>query len=235
MYKHRKFYLLIGLVLFSLYSLAQDTISDFSEYSKYREDQFYVGASYNLVFDVPSGVKTRGLTGGLQFGFLRDMPINERRNIAVAVGAGFAFNNIGQTLFIGETTNEETIFTVLDDQTVDYTRNRISISTIEMPLEFRWRSSSPGNYKFWRVYAGFRVGYAYWYKTTFKQPGNNVNQTDIPEFERVRLGTSLSFGYNTFNFFAYYSLNPFFKDGVTTSGQAVNFRMISVGLMFYIL
>ena len=62
-----------------------------------------------------------------------------------------------------------------------------------------------------------------------------MTQTDIPEFEKVRLGASLTFGYNSFNFVASYSLNPFFTDALTTDGQEVNFRTIQVGLVFYIL
>lgn len=214
-------------------TFAQDSIQAPAD-QRYREDQFYIGVTYNVITDVPGGVATRGLSGGLQFGFLRDMPVNEARNIAVAVGAGLSIDRFGQTLFIGEDMDDKTIFTVLEGD-IDFTSNRFSVATIEMPIEFRWRSSTPSSTKFWRVYLGFRLGYSYWYKATFKQPNNNVNQTSISEFEPVRTGASLSFGYNTFNFYVYYSINPFFKDAVTDMSQEVSFRTIKVGLMFYIL
>lgn len=235
MSKYNILSLLFFVALFTLQSRAQDSIPVNVQDTKYREDQFYVGATYNLITDVPGGVQIRGLSGGIQLGYLRDMPLNETRNIAIAVGAGFSFDEYGQTLFIGESADESTIFTVLDDQEVDFTRNRFSTSTIEAPIEFRWRTSTPDTYKFWRVYAGFRVGYVYWYKATFKQDGNVVSQTKIPEFDKVRLGTTLSFGYNTFNFFVHYSINPFFKNAMTTDNENVNFRTIRVGLLFYIL
>ncbi|RMA66279.1 porin family protein [Ulvibacter antarcticus] len=230
-----RLFFFFNLLFTSLVIIAQDTTAISSGDTKYREDQFYIGATYNLLSNVPSGVKIRGLSGGIQFGYLRDMPINEKRTFAIAIGAGFGFNEYGQNLFIGEVEGEKSTFTVLNDEDFNYNRNRFSISTIDLPIELRWRASTPETYKFWRVYAGFRVGYAYWYKATFKQTGNNVNQTNIPEFDRLRLGTTLSFGYNTFNFFAYYGLNPFFKGAVTTSGEEVNFQSIRVGLMFYIL
>lgn len=222
----------LGLISFS--SVAQDTIRQYSVDSLYREDQFYIGVTYNIPINLPSEAKVRGLSGGVHFGYLRDMPINERRNIAVAVGAGLALDQFGQNLFIGETPNDETIFRVLDKD-LDYTRNRFNMAIIEVPVEFRWRTSTASTYKFWRVYAGVRVGYAYWYKATFKQPENNVTQTKIPEFDPLRLSATLSFGYNTFNFFASYSINPFFKDALTVDGEAVDFRTLKVGLMFYIL
>jgi hypothetical protein len=225
----------IFLALLSCESFAQDIVPKSDGDTKYREDQFYIGVTYNLISDVPSGVQIRGLSGGLQFGYLRDMPINKRRSLAIAVGAGLAFNVYSQLLFIGEAPDGKTIFTVLDDQNVDFTRNSFNTSTLEVPIEFRWRSSTAETYQFWRIYAGFKIGYAYWYKSTFKQTGNNVTQTDIPEFQKLRLGASLTFGYNSFNFIASYSINPFFKDAMTTDGQEVNFRTIQVGIVFYIL
>ncbi len=224
--------LFLGLVSFSV--MAQDSIRHATVDSLYREDQFYIGVTYNIPLNLPPGANTRGLSGGIQFGFLRDMPINKQRNIAVAIGAGISIDQFGQNLFIGETPDNETIFRVLD-KNVDFTRNRFGMAIVEAPIELRWRSSTPSTYSFWRVYAGFRVGYAYWYKATFKQPGNDVNQTKIPEFDPLRLSATLGFGYSTFNFFASYSVNPFFKNAVTVDGEAVDFRTLKVGLMFYIL
>lgn len=225
---------LVILGLFCLNSMAQDSIPSTIIDPVYREDQFYIGITYNVITDVPTDVSTRGLSGGLKFGYLRDMPLNERRNVAIAVGAGLVIDRFGQTLFIGESTNNETIFSVLDGE-VDYNSNRFSTYTVEAPIELRWRTSTASSYKFWRIYTGFKIGYTYYYKATFKQTGNNVVQTDIPEYERLRLGASLCFGYNTFNFYAYYSINPFFKDAMTDTGQNVDFRTVKVGLMFYIL
>lgn len=228
-------WLYVFFAILSWQNFAQNTVTVDSTDSKYREDQFYIGATYNLLTSVPNGVGTQGLSGGIHFGFLRDIPINKRRTVAIAVGLGLGFNLHGQLLFIGETPDGETIFTVLNDSKVDFTANRFSLSTVEVPLEFRWRSSTPESYRFWRIYAGFKVGYAYWYKSTFEQPGNVVTQTNIPEFQKIRLNASLTFGYNSFNFMASYSLNPFFKGALTTDGQEVNFRTIQLGMVFYLL
>ncbi len=215
-------------------SIAQDNVPFISTDSLYREDQFYIGFTYNLLSSVPDNVKVRGLSGGIHFGYVRDMPINKKRTIAIGVGLGLAYDQFGQNLVIDQTPNGESTFTVLTDD-VEFDANRFSMYIIEAPIEFRWRSSSPNTYKFWRVHGGLRVGYAYYYKSTFKQLGNNFNQTNISEFDPVRLAATLSFGYNTFNFYANYSINPFFKEGVTTSGDEVSFKTIKVGLIFYLL
>jgi hypothetical protein len=224
------FFLLCAMCL-----LAQDTIPGANLDMRYREDQFYVGVTYNLLSSVPSNVNLNGVSGGIQFGFLRDMPINEQRNVAVALGVGLAFDRFGSNLFIGENPDETTIFSVLDSD-VDFNTNRFSTSSVEVPLEFRWRTSTPAYEKFWRIYAGIRAGYTYYYRAFFSQTNNDVSQTDIPEFDRLRLGATFSFGYSTFNFYAYYSLKPFFQDAIIDeTGENFEFRTLKVGVMFYIL
>ncbi len=230
-------YLLLSLFL-PIGAVGQNHLSDSLWHATpdtlYREDQIYFGITYNLLVNSPSGINSRGLSGGIQGGILRDMPINRRRNIAIAVGLGLAYDQYGQNLFIGEDPNGNTIFRALDGN-VDFDQNRFGMALIEVPLEFRWRTSTPTEYRFWRIYAGARFGYAYWYKATFKQSGNNVNQTDIPEFNPFRVSATLSFGYNTFNFFAAYSANPFFKDAYMPDGEKIGWASLKVGLMFYIL
>lgn len=231
----KKSFRLFCFLLFAGKLLAQDSIPKPAIDSLYREDQFYIGINYNVITSVPNGVSTNGLSGGIQFGYLRDMPINRRRNVAIAVGAGFSFDQYGQNLFIGEDSSENSIFTVLNDTDFSYDRNRFSTAVIELPVEFRWRTSTPESYRFWRIYGGFRLGYAYYYKATLIQPDNNVNQTDIPEFDPVRLRATLSFGNSKINFFGSYSINPFFKDAATSNDESIEFRSIKLGLIFYIL
>ncbi len=226
---------LVGLSYTQVRAQEIDSLSVDNIYEEYREDQFYLGVNYNVLTDVPGTVSIRGLSGGLQVGFLRDMPVNERRNLAIAAGLGLTYDQFGNNLYIGQLSSGQTVFQVLNEDDIEFDRNRFSMATIEVPIEFRWRTSTARTYNFWRIYAGFRVGYAYWYGATFKQMDNEVSLSSIPEFERVRLKGTLSFGYNKINFFAAYSFSPFFKEAVSVSGQSVEFRTIRVGLIIYIL
>lgn len=220
----------------SLPSLAQDRNSPVTKVvdSLYREDQFYIGLTFHLLRDLPESVSQSGFSGGLHLGFIRDFPLNKRRNIGLGAGLGWSVNSFGQELFIGEDSNNNTIFRNLNSEGIDYDSNRFTTQLIEVPIEFRWRTSTPDSHKFWRVYTGFRLGYIYNFKSTFKQGGNQVIQTDVPELDRYRIGTTLSFGYNTFNLHLYYSLNPFFKDAKLGNSD-IGITTFKVGLMFYIL
>ena len=221
-------------VFFYSLTLAQELIPQSEDDLCYREDQFYIGVSYNVFAFTPSGMNPEGISAGFQFGFLRDFPINKRRNLAIAIGAGFSYDQFGQNLFINENEQGTTSFEILASNQ-DFLRNRLSLSVVEAPIEFRWRSSTPSNYKFWRVYAGFRLGYTVWNQSSLKRFDETVKIQNITELEKLRMGASLSLGYNKFNLFAYYSINPFFnEDAVTNDGQKVNFHGIKMGLIFYI-
>ncbi len=230
----RILYFLI-IVLFTSKSIAQDSIPKIEGDLKYREDQFYIGVTYNIISSVPSGVSSDGLTGGINFGFLRDMPINKNRNIAIAVGAGLAFDQYGQNIYIDKDAEGNTVYTVLDSNT-SFESNNIKTGIVELPIELRWRSSTPTANKFWRVYAGFRFGYTFWNEFSFKSSSYSVSHSSIKEYDKLRLTTTMSLGFNKFNFFVNYSLNPFFnEDAYTSDGQQVNFKTIKLGLIFYIL
>lgn len=204
--------------------------------SLYREDQLYLGFSYNILTDFPENISRSGFSGGLEFGFIRDVPLNERRNWALGAGAGWSFNNYGSTLFIGEEPAENrTVFAALDEEVEEYERNRFSMLSFDIPLQLRWRTSTLQSYKFWRIYAGIKLGYAYYIRSNFEQPGNIVRQTDIPEFNRFRAGATFTFGYNTFNFHFYYGLNSFFNDEARLEGERIGLRNLQVGLTFYML
>lgn len=205
--------------------------------SLYREDQIYLGLTFHILNGLPAEVTQKGFSGGVHTGFIRDFPINKRRNIAIGAGLGWSLNTYGQELFIGEDDSGNTIFRDLNALDIEYDTNRFSTQLIEMPLEFRWRTSTPESYRFWRIYTGLKLGYVYYFKSNFKQEGNQVIQTDVPELDKLRLGTTFTFGYNTFNFHLYYSLNPFFKDAKLNefNEASVGISTFKIGLMFYIL
>ena len=179
-------------------------------------------------------MEQNGFSGGLQFGYIRDMPINKQRNWAIGLGAGISMNTYNQNLFVGETPSEESIFQVIDNQT-NYNKNWFTTYLVEAPLQLRWRTSTATTYKFWRIYTGVQLGYMYAYKFYFEQPNNQVTQTDVPEFDRFRMGFTFSFGYDTFNFYFYYNINPMFNDSAQINGSPIELNSLKLGLMFYIL
>lgn len=230
-------YLLSALLISPLFLIAQSSMTDKGQTvdSLYREDQIYLGITVNFLNQRPKGVITESFVGGINFGYLRDMPINKKRNVAIAAGLGYAYNNYGHSLLVGKDASGESIFTVLDDELIDYDKNRFETHEIELPLELRWRTSTPEVYKFWRIYGGVKLGYTFHFKSVFKQDGNKFRETSIDEFDRLRYTAFLNFGYNTFNLQVQYTINSFFNNDAQIDGVPINMTAIKLGLMFYIL
>ena len=200
---------------------------------QYREDQFYIGLTYNLLVNRPDNVSQNSLPFGLHLGFIRDIPINTRRNIAFGVGLGYSLNSYFNNLQAIE--QNGTIIYQLIDADTPFNRNRISTHLVEVPIEFRWRTSTASTYKFWRIYTGVRFGYV------FANVSRFVSDTESTSFsnddvERFQYDLYISMGYNTWNFYASLGLNTILEPNtVTTTGEEIGFRALKVGLIFYLL
>lgn len=198
----------------------------------YREDQFYASIAYNLIQDKPPGYSPNSLSINLTAGFLRDFPINKARTYAVAIGLGYSYNNIKHNLLINRIGDSRAYFVDTEDT---YDKNKLVLHYVELPLEFRWRNSDAVSHKFWRVYTGFKVSYLFADKAQYTLGGTKTIVTNNTDLNKLVYGVYLSAGWNTWNFHAYYGLNPIFKSGVLNNGENVKLRSLNLGLMFYIL
>ncbi|MBT8282389.1 MAG: PorT family protein [Muriicola sp.] len=221
---------LFALVLISPLA-AQNTSSEMD--TKYLEDQFYVGLTYNFILNKPEVVNQQNLSYGLQMGFIKDLPLNTERNIGLGIGLGYAVNSYYTNLRVSEVADGFE-YSLLDSD-LDTKRNKVETHLIEFPLEIRFRNSNPTEYKFWRFYAGAKLGYVVGAraKTVTTDTKDSFYITDIENF---RYGLTANFGYNTFNIHIYYALNNLFKDGLQlNSGEDLTFTPLRIGLIFYIL
>ncbi|MNU08088.1 hypothetical protein D3C72_2539770 [compost metagenome] len=69
-----------------------------------------------------------------------------------------------------------------------------------------------------------------------KDGENTYKIKNNPDLNDFQYGAYISAGYNTWNIYAYYGLNPLYKSTVKTiNGESVNMRTLNLGLVFYIL
>jgi len=221
--------LLHSLVLFSQEENSEVEIDD----PKYREDQFYVGISYNFLENKPTGMSQQGLSGGLHLGFIRDFPINKQRNIAFGIGLGYSNNSCNHNLFVKEE-NGVVSYQILHNDVVGFSKNKLNIHVAEMPLQFRWRTSTSENYKFWRVYTGIKIGYVFNSVVKYKGGLGDFKQNNTPHLKKFRTTADISFGWNTWNFHIAYSLSSLFSDEAMVNGEAIDVSEIKFGLLFYL-
>lgn len=201
--------------------------------SLYREDQFYSGVVYNSLLNQPEGFSQNKISFGFSLGFLRDMPVNKSRTVAIAPGIGFAYNNYIQNLSITGT-NQNPVYAIIPSK-VDYGRNKFEQLLVEMPIEFRWRTSTPEIYKFWRIYGGFKLSYLLMDKSVYEDVQTKVKIKNNKDFNDLLYGAYISAGYNTINLYAYYGLNSLFRSTAKINDETIELHTLSIGLQFYIL
>lgn len=199
--------------------------------SLYREDQIYFGVTYNSFINSPEAFSQTNFSPALKMGIIRDFPINSRRNTALGIGLGYAFNSYIQNLKISTAAGGEFNYEFLVNQ--NYQKNRFSHQAVEIPFEFRWRTSTAESDKFWRIYAGFKASYTFSSKSIFKSGNQTATENNLA-LTPWQYGLTLSAGYNNWNAYFYYGLNPVFENAY--AGQTtLEMRVLKVGLMFYFL
>lgn len=223
-----KYWFIIFFLLGFVKAQAQvdnDSIIDY----KYLEDQLYLSLTYSILNDKPASILQNGFSGGISVGFIKDIPLNEQRNLGLGIGVGYAYNVYVQNLKISRE-NQTTLFEVAED----YKTNRIGIKSIEMPFEFRWRTSTPEKYNFWRVYGGLKFSYLLTSKTKFADSEVQLATKNIPEINRIQYGAIMAAGYGNWNLYIYYGLSPLFKNA-KLNDKNIDLKDINVGLKFYIM
>lgn len=227
----RRIFLILFLLTFFLAKAqtAQDTAP---EDSRYLEDQFYLGITYNFLLNKPTEVSQRNLSYGLQAGFIKDIPFNEKRTFALGIGLGYGGYSYYSNLKATETSNGFSYRIPLEEENLK--RNKVETHMLEMPIEFRWRNSTVSSYKFWRVYFGARLGYVVGArsKAVFETYKDSFYNRDVSDFQ---YGLTLNFGYNTFNMHIYYALNNLLEGASMETSEEIDLKPLRVGLIFYIL
>lgn len=210
---------------------AQQEVSEIDV--NYLEDQFYVGITYNFILNKPEPITQRNLSYGLDVGFIKDIPLNRNRNVAIGLGLGYAVNSYYTNLLVEEV-DSGFQYSTLSSET-NTKRNKLETHLLEFPVEFRWRTSTPEDYKFWRIYTGLKFSYLLGGRS--KQVTDSGKQSFYnTDLRNLQYGLTLNFGYNTFNVHVYYALNNLFEDNLTlTTGEELNFTPLRIGLIFFIL
>ena len=71
-------------------------------------------------------------------------------------------------------------------------------------------------------------------RTKFKGELGTIKNRNIESINDFQYGLTVSAGYNTWNIYFYYGLNPIFKD-VSVNNARNDMNAIKIGLIFYLL
>ena len=122
---------------------------------------------------------------------------------------------------------------MLDADSFD--KNKWNTSSLEIPLEIRWRTSTASTYKFWRVYLGLKTSFLLNSKYKFESENSSYKLNSLP-LRKIQSGLMLNAGNNTWNLGLYMGLNPIFNDEFGKSNLEIkDLKEFTLGLTFYIL
>ena len=220
----------ISFILVINFLVSYSQVSDVD--NNYLEDQFYLGLYYSTLTSSPENFNQNKFSSTLNFGFIRDIPFNKQRNFGVGLGAGLSFSSSSSNLRLSELNN------IISGEIVsgeDFTKNKWNTSSIEIPFEIRWRTSTPTNYKFWRVYFGIKTSYLLKSKYKFESVNTDYSIQTLP-LRKTQSGITVNAGNNTWNLGLYMGLNPIFnKEFGQNNPEIKDLKEFKLGLVFYIL
>ena len=196
----------------------------------YREDQFYVDLNFSLQHIEINGFKQNGFSRSVHVGMLRDYPISNLGDKAIAVGFGYGFVRLVNNINV-EQSQQSYLYNVPEAQRA--LRNVFSYHQLQLPVELRWRTSTSSEYAFWRVYLGYRLSYQFGaqYQPFFGRKFSLDNQLN-----EIQHSIGISLGFNTWNLRFDYNLTPLFKDEIRTiNNRALKLFPLQLGLIFYLL
>ena len=191
---------------------------------KYLEDQIYFNLTYIQMLNLPDRIAQSGFSFGLAGGFIKDIPLNKRRNMGLGAGLGYGLNNYYFNVKLD-------VVDPIDEDDIKK-NNKVILHTVELPIELRFRGSNATSYKFWRFYPGVKIAYAFAKNTDFGKSAD-FDVKDIIEVNELLYGLTFSVGYNKWNLHVYYGLNDLFNE-TSSNDYDINIRDLRVGLVFYI-
>ena len=216
-------------LMISFSMVAQDSLPTKS--APYKEDQWYASLSFLLANESINGFRFNGISQAFSVGFIRDLPLNTNSDRAFGVGLGYGISNYGSNLTLIKETGSPYEFNLIEN-TLLASKNRLISHFFEVPIEYRWRTSTASSYSFWRIYTGYVFRYNFLSKTS-PFTGDSTRLTEVNPFAHA---LKLSAGYNTWNIYIEYTLSPYFKKGIQTDmGVPLDLNSVKLGLIFYVL
>lgn len=174
----------------------------------YYQGQFNIGENTGLTFNPGIGIGTDKLA-------LRDS-LN-------------LFNNPQ----LNNTRSELRDITEVYGDNIDIHRNNISLTYLDIPIEFRYHFNRRNYNKGVRLAVGGKVGYLLNAQTkvayTENETRRQIKDRQSYGFERFRYGVHTRLGFSGFNVWGYYGLNNLFTDRGPLETQA---NQLSFGVSF---
>ena len=165
--------------------------------------------------DMPKGIKARTINQGSGFFGMYNLAFG-KSNFSFAIGAGLSSHNLYGNFLVGKRSDTTTFINIKDTykDTIDYKRSKLSLTYLEIPLEFRYKNK--GKFTMGIGFKGGRIINSHTkYVGENYQPGTGegirVKYRNVSYLNKYYYGPTIRFGYNWINVSAFYSLSTIFE------------------------
>ena len=218
--------LFLLLMLLGFQALAQQVEDSLA----YREDQFYLDVNLLLQGSDIENFRQNGFSRSLHLGYLRDIPFTKKGTHALALGLGYGYQRLVNTLDIDQ---EEGLYVYSIPDNIRSLRNVFSYHQLQLPVELRWRTSTISDYDFWRVYLSYRFSYQF---AARYQPFFGPDFRLVDQLTPWQHSFGISLGYGSWNLRFSYEIQPLLNEDIQLeTGATLRFYPIHLGLIFYFL
>ncbi|MCO5248008.1 MAG: PorT family protein [Chitinophagales bacterium] len=229
MHKHL---LLIAFLFLSTYVFAQSETAenveqtekeDFRDFKKKineAKDRIVINLSYDALLNLPSGMKMSGFSRGFDAYFMYDVVLG-KSNFSIAPGIGVGNNNYFHKYTISTDTDGKTVFSAVDEG-LKVKKSKLALTSIDIPVELRFRTTPKSNGYSWKVAIGGKFGRIVQNKWKYKgQMRDDITSPiqdtkfkiyNIDNINKWRYGVFARVGYSIINVYAYYGLSDIFNN-----------------------
>ena len=197
------------------------------------KDRLVMELNWNTWLDNPDSIDLKWYSRGINFYFMYDLPFGTS-NFSIAPGIGIGVDNVYHD---GRFTYNDSIvsFVKLPDS-LDYSKNKLTTTYVDIPLELRFRSNPDGKNNSFKAGIGIKAGMLLSSHTKYVGEGNSfgtfqeeikIKEKKVPELARFRYGLTARIGYGPFNLQAFYGLSELFEEGLGPT-----MKPLSIGISF---
>lgn len=160
-----------------------------------KQDLIIINLNWNGMLNQPDSMQVSPFSRGIDIALLWDVPLG-RSPFSFAAGLGFSSENIFMNSLLRDSAGGNSLYfkdikTMInvDNPTTerDWTRYKLGLAMIELPVEFRYRMK-PHKRNTFKIAAGFKVGYVIsnWEKYVgpdYRPDGDLNKDVKIKEYE----------------------------------------------------
>ncbi len=211
-------------------------------------DRLIIELTHDNWLNKPAYIETKWFSRGFNAFMMWDVPLTKNGTISVAPGFGISNTNVFTNVLIQRSAldgstyfniipdyvlNETTPNDLTDSVRLEYSKSKLAVSSLDIPLELRFRTN-PHKGKPFKLALGARIGYVVNAHTKYKgddyRDGSDRSVTlkeSVLNINRFKYGVTARIGYGNFNIFGFYSLSKLFNTSL-----APEITPISVGISF---